>query len=479
MMSLQTELEQQVLVVDDDPDILTAARLLLKRHFAGVTLCGNPEEIPTRLSQTQFDVILLDMNFGPGESTGEQGFYWLQQVLKMDPEAVVIMITAHGGVNIAVEAMKQGATDFIAKPWQNQKVIATVNAAKKLRASRQALQQVSLSRQELVSASQGDASQSHTILGGSPGLQRVLQMLSRAAPTDANVLVLGENGTGKELIARELHRQSHRAGEVFMSVDVGALSDTLFESELFGHKKGAFTGANSDRVGRILAANGGTLFLDEIGNVPLPLQAKLLTVLAQRKVTPLGDNKPLDFDVRIVAATNLSKAQLSDETHFRQDLLFRLNTVELELPPLRERREDILPLAEHYLGHYQRKYNKTALALSPQAREALQAYDWPGNIRALRHAVERAVILSSGSLIEAQDFQLAAVPPQAGSVDKPLVQGGMLANDGEEGELNLERIEKQTIAHALRLHKYNISHASKALGLTRAALYRRMEKHGL
>lgn len=305
-MENSSENHQHLLIVDDDPDILTAARLLLKRHFDSITLCANPKEIPAQMEKKTFDVILLDMNFGPGESTGEQGFYWLGQILGIDPEAVVVMITAHGGVNIAVEAMKQGATDFIAKPWQNQKVIATVNAAKKLRNSRMELQQVSLARQGLISASNSsglsDDNSGNPILGNSPALSHLMGILSRAAPTDANVLILGENGTGKELIARELHRQSLRKDQVFMSVDVGALSDTLFESELFGHRKGAFTGANSDRVGRIIAAHGGTLFLDEIGNLPLHLQAKLLTVLAQRQVTPLGDNKPQSFDVRIVAA---------------------------------------------------------------------------------------------------------------------------------------------------------------------------------
>jgi DNA-binding NtrC family response regulator len=489
-MDKQSDKSMHALVVDDDPDILTAARLLLKRHFASVTLCGNPKEIPDLLERKTFDVILLDMNFGPGESSGEQGFYWLGQILAIEPQAVVIMITAHGGVNIAVEAMKQGATDFIAKPWQNQKVIATVNSAKKLRASQLELKQVSLAKQGLVSASQSSADGENNILGKSHALKRVLDMLSRAAPTDANVLILGENGTGKELIARELHRQSHRSDQVFMSVDVGSLSATLFESELFGHRKGAFTGANSDRVGRILAANGGTLFLDEIGNLPLHLQAKLLTVLAQRQVTPLGDNKPQSFDVRIVAATNLSKIKLSDENQFRQDLLFRLNTVELELPPLRERREDIMPIAEHYLAFYGRKYQKNIAGISTEGKQAIKQYDWPGNIRALRHAMERAVILGGDHELTAADFQLSGVAPvpavntapaQASSAEPAGFSSASVESNApnDDKDLNLDRIEKETIAQALRLHKYNISHASKALGLTRAALYRRMEKHGL
>lgn len=470
--------EQHVLVIDDDPDILTAARLLLKRHFTSVTLCATPEEIPVIMGRKTFDVILLDMNFGPGESTGEQGFHWLSQILQLDAEAVVIMITAHGGVDVAVEAMKQGATDFIAKPWHNQKVVATVNAAKKLRRSQLQLKKVTASHQALVNETVKVPGSDAPILGSSTGLKQVLNVLSRAAPTDANVLILGENGTGKELIARELHRQSHRRDQVFMSVDVGALSDTLFESELFGHRKGAFTGAGSDRMGRILAADGGTLFLDEIGNLPLHLQAKLLTVLAQRKVTPLGDDTSKDFDVRIVAATNVPKRRLMDEQYFRQDLLFRLNTVELELPPLRDRKDDILPIAEHYLSYYARKYHKDTPSLSEAARQAVLQSDWPGNIRGLRHAVERAVILADGGVLMPADFQLDAlvsdVPEHSQSEGPAEIAEGAAPED-----FNLERIEKDAISQALRIHKYNISHAAKALGLTRAALYRRMEKHGL
>ncbi len=470
-----------ILIVDDDIDILTAGKLLLKRRFTQVTTCHLPEQIPTLLAQQSFDVILLDMNFGPGESSGEQGFYWLKKILALKPESIIIMITAHGGVDIAVEAMKLGATDFIAKPWQNEKVIATLSTALKLGKTRSEAHALKQTNKMLVQAN-NQASQ-QLMIGHSPKFQHVLSLIERSAPTDANVLVLGENGTGKELVARALHQQSQRSDQVFMAVDLGAIAETLFESELFGYKKGAFTGANQDRVGRLKAADGGTLFLDEIGNLPLHLQAKLLTVLAQREVTPIGENKAQPFDVRVICATNLSKAQLQDDALFRQDLLFRLNTVEINVPPLRERQQDIAPIAEHYIALYKKKYHKPDVTISPEALTALTKEQWPGNIRALRHAIERAVILSQSSIIEAADFQLSSVSIENKSQGQmtPSEQSTQtIPRDIEHSsELNLEKIEKQTISLALKTHRYNISHTAKALGLTRAALYRRMEKHGL
>lgn len=470
-----------ILIVDDDIDILTAGKLLLKRRFTQVTTCHLPEQIPTLLAQQSFDVILLDMNFGPGESSGEQGFYWLKKILALKPESIIIMITAHGGVDIAVEAMKLGATDFIAKPWQNEKVIATLSTALKLGKTRSEAHALKQTNKVLVQAN-NQASQ-QLMIGHSPKFQHVLSLIERSAPTDANVLVLGENGTGKELVARALHQQSQRSDQVFMAVDLGAIAETLFESELFGHKKGAFTGANQDRVGRLKAADGGTLFLDEIGNLPLHLQAKLLTVLAQREVTPIGENKAQPFDVRVICATNLSKAQLQDDALFRQDLLFRLNTVEINVPPLRERQQDIAPIAEHYIALYKKKYHKPDVTISPEALTALTKEQWPGNIRALRHAIERAVILSQSSIIEAADFQLSSVSIEnksQGQMTESELSTQTIPRDIEHSsELNLEKIEKQTISLALKTHRYNISHTAKALGLTRAALYRRMEKHGL
>jgi len=465
-----------ILIVDDDEDILVAGKLLLKRHFASVKTISQPDEIPTILKKESFDAILLDMNFGPGRSSGDEGFQWLAEIMKIDPEAVVIMITAHGGVNIAVEAMKMGATDFVSKPWQNEKVVATLSAAVKLRKTRDEAANLRQANRTLVEERGGQQ-----IIGSSDALRNIQSIIERAAPTDANVLILGENGTGKELVARELHRQSNRANEIFLSVDMGAISESLFDSELFGHKKGSFTDAKSDRVGRFQAASGGTLFLDEIGNLPLHLQTKLLTVLEQRKITPVGANQPVDIDVRIIAATNLTTKQLNDESRFRQDLLFRLNTVEINVPSLRERTEDIKEIANYYIDIYCRKYDKPLKKLSDEAQSAIIEYEWPGNVRALRHAIERAVILSQGATFTANDFSLESHPTSAGEVENKL---SIKTNSGTEeielpdGNLNLERMEHALIERSLKKHRYNISHAAKELGLTRAALYRRMEKYG-
>jgi len=453
-----------ILIVDDDDDILTAGRLLLRRQFGEVITCRQPEQVPDLLSQHSIDAILLDMNFGPGESSGEQGLLWLQNILEIDPDAVIVMITAHGNIDTAVEAMKRGATDFVAKPWQNEKVVATVSAAVKLHRSRAETESLRKTNQLLVEES---VSRGSDIIGESPAIRQLLDVVRRAAPTDANVLILGENGTGKELIAREIHRQSPRSDQAFLSIDMGSISETLFESELFGHRKGAFTDANEDRLGRIQAANGGTLFLDEIGNLPLHLQSKLLSVLEQRQVTPVGSNTPLDFDVRIVAATNVPPSYLRDASHFRPDLLFRLNTVELTIPPLRERADDILPIAQHYLEVYSRKYGGHARRFSRAAEQAMLDYEWPGNVRALRHAVERAVILAEDDVLGPADLQLDTGTANTQSLAiAPTI-------------LNLDHLEKETIQKALRKHGFNISRAANELGLTRASLYRRMEKHDI
>jgi len=455
-----------ILIVDDDEDILIAGRLMLNRTFAQVLTCRQPETIPELLRLHQFDAVLLDMNFGPGESSGKQGLEWLEQILEIDPKIVVVMITAHGNIDTVVEAMKRGATDFVAKPWQNEKVVATLSAAVALHKSRVEAASLRQTNRALLEAASESSS---NIIGQSEAMKAVFAIIRRAAPTDANVLVLGENGTGKELIARELHRQSKRSERVFLSVDVGAISESLFESEMFGHRKGAFTGASEDRPGRFQAANGGTLFLDEVGNLPQHLQAKLLNVLEQRKVTPVGSDTPEEINVRVISATNVSSETLSDASLFRPDLLFRLNTVEITLPPLRERRDDILPIAEHYLAIYSRKYSSETKSFSTSAREAMKDYDWPGNVRALRHAIERAVILATSDVVEPDDLQLnyAIAGPQPATVEpEPVV-------------LKLDQMEKATIEKALRKHGFNISHAANELGLTRASLYRRMEKHDL
>ncbi|MEO1170495.1 MAG: sigma-54 dependent transcriptional regulator [Myxococcota bacterium] len=462
----------RVLVVDDDEDILTATRLLLKRQVGEVSTLPNPTGIEARLRRDPPDLILLDMNFGPGESDGAQGLDCLERIIAIDPDAVVVMITAHGGVNTAVEAMKRGAADFVIKPWSNERLLATVRNGLIRRRAMVDTQSLRKKNRELAVVT---AAAEQPIIGSSEPMRRVLTMIERTAPTDANVMILGENGTGKELAARELHRQSNRAEEVFMSVDLGSVSESVFESELFGHVKGAFTDARSDRAGRLVTASGGTLFLDEIGNLPLHLQAKLLTVLEQRQVTPVGANAPVPIDVRVVSATNLEQSQLNDPSVFRQDLLFRLNTVELRLPPLRDRPDDVPALVGHYLSMFERKYGRDGKEVPGAVMDALKRHEWPGNIRALRHAVERAVILSSADRYGLDDFSLS---PDGSTEPEPSVDGSVV-EPPEAQELNLERLEKAAIASALRKHRYNISHAAKELGITRAALYRRMEKHGL
>jgi DNA-binding NtrC family response regulator len=445
------------LVVDDDPDILVAIRLLLRGVFRDVVMLSEPAGAAAIVRERAPDVILLDANYGRGATDAAEGLALLDTLLLADPHAIVVMITAHAGVNVAVEAMKRGATDFISKPWDNARLLTTVRTAATLR------------RQRGTTAAPAAASGTSPLIGTSAAMARVHSLIERAGPTDANVLVLGENGTGKELVARALHQHSRRAARPMQTVDLGAIAAELIDSELFGHVKGAFTDARSDRIGRIQAADGGTLFLDEIANLPLHLQPKLLTALEQRQVTPVGANKPIPVDIRVIAATNMTPAMLRDERHFRQDLLFRLNTVEIELPPLRERREDVRALVDHYLDHYARRYDRRPPLLTFAAVEALVAHDWPGNVRALRHAIERAVILAGDSPLRPEDFPLATptprVAPEAVVTPAP--------------DYNLDRVERRLVEEALKKHGYNISAAASELGVSRAALYRRMEKHGL
>jgi DNA-binding NtrC family response regulator len=434
----------------------------LKRHFASVETSRDPASLRERVRQNAFDVLLLDMNFASGADDGAEGLKWLSEVLALDPQAVVVLVTAHSGVELAVQAMKQGAADFVTKPWENERLLATLLAAVNLRRSR-------VEAADLRNRNRGLAAATHIesgMIGNSPATLRVFDAIRRAAPTDANVLILGENGTGKELVAREIHRHSARAREVFLRVDVGALSPQLFESELFGHRRGAFTDAKEDRIGLFRAAAGGTLFLDEIGNLPLHLQSKLLTALERHEVIPVGANKPEPIDVRLVCATNLAPGQLADANRFREDLLYRINTVEILLPPLRDRREDIPLLVEHFIALYAQKYNFPAKRLSAAALAELTAHAWPGNVRALRHAVERAVIFSEGVVFEPADFSLAASRPDPSAM--PTVDIA-----------TLDAVEKSAIARALAKHQGNVSRAAHALGLTRTSLYRRKEKYGL
>ncbi len=452
----------KVLIVDDDEDVLLAARLLLKKHAALIHTEKNPDTIPMLLKNESYDVILLDMNFTKDVTSGREGFHWLNEILTIDPSAVVILITAYGDVSLAVRGIKEGATDFVMKPWQNEKLIATISTAGKLRQSRLALDDMR-SLQEQLSA---DLDQPFSeLVGGCAAMQQVFATISKVAATDANVLILGDNGTGKELVARELHRQSERSEEVFISVDMGAISETLFESELFGHTKGAFTGAKEDRPGRFEIADGGTLFLDEIGNLSLPLQAKLLTVIQNRKVTRVGSNKSRDIDIRLICATNMPIHQMVSSREFRQDLLYRINTVEINLPPLHERQDDIPMLVDHFLKIYSQKYRKPQARVNASTLKKLQKYHWPGNIRELQHAIERAIIMSDSQMLQPSDFFFSESEQQ---------EDGLIFDN-----YNLEEVEKLVIRKAIAKHAGNISQAARELGLTRASLYRRLEKYGL
>jgi DNA-binding NtrC family response regulator len=452
----------RVLVIDDNEDILLAARVLLREHVAAVHTESDPTRIPHLLATESHDVILLDMNFTRDVTSGADGFAWLERILDIDPEAVVVLVTAYGDVDTAVQAIKAGAIDFVLKPWQNDKLLATVTAAIRLRQSRQ---EVSSLRQRQRRMSEDMDRPFGEIVGTSPAMQRVYSVIERVAATDVNVLILGENGTGKELVAREIHRRSSRASEVFITVDLGSVPESLFESELFGHVRGAFTDARENRAGRFEVASGGTLFLDEIGNIPLSLQAKLLTVLENRLVTPLGSNTPVNIDIRLIAATNVPIQEKVESGKFRQDLFYRINTVELHLPPLRDRHGDIPLLAEHFLRRYSQKYNGNVGEIDQAALELMTRHRWPGNIRELQHVIERAVIMSRSGVLTASDLTLAA---DTG------VSTGM-----EMEDYNLERIEKLAIEKALDKHGGNISRTARELGLTRASLYRRMRRYGI
>jgi two-component system response regulator HydG len=451
-----------ILIVDDDEDVLLAAKMLLKKHVQQVTIEKNPNKIPFLLNNYSFDVILLDMNFSKDITSGKEGFYWLSQITERDPNAVVILITAFGDVEMAVRALKEGATDFVLKPWQNEKLVATISAAIKLKKSYNEVDKLTKAKKQL----QDDSNQPFKdILGESGAIKKVFDIIDKVAQTDANVLILGENGTGKELVARALHQKSLRKDNVFIGVDMGAITETLFESELFGHKKGSFTDAKDDRTGRFEAANSGSLFLDEIANLSLPLQSKLLTALQNRQITRIGTNKPLSIDIRLICATNMPIYDMVKNNEFRQDLLYRINTVELHLPPLRERQEDVELLADHFVEMYCKKYRKQTKTFSVNTIKRLQKYTWPGNVRELQHAIERAVIMSDGNNLSSEDFFFLTNNPQADDINVE--------------NYNLESVEKSVIQKAINKHNGNISKAAKELGLTRASLYRRLEKHGL
>jgi DNA-binding NtrC family response regulator len=455
-------IDANVLVIDDDDDILLSARLFLKQHFNQVVTCKSPKEINVLLSHNEVDIILLDMNYQKGASNGREGLYWLEHILSIDKDYVVILMTAYGNVELAVQAIKKGATDFILKPWENEKLFATLSAASRLRQSNKKVKKL----EKIHSSLQKDqARQFEHIVGNSAPIKHLQNTLVKVAPTDANVLILGENGTGKQVFAYELHKHSLRKNHIFMHVDLGSLNENLFESELFGYAKGAFTDAKDDKPGRFELADGGTIFLDEIGNLSQPLQAKLLSVLQNRTVTRLGESKERKVNVRLITATNMPLNEMVTKGTFRQDLLFRINTVELLLPGLAQRGEDIILLANHFLQSFSTKYHKSLYKFEAKAESLLLGYHWPGNVRELQHVIERAVIMADGMEISAVDLQLS-----------PQKFGG---NTVIQSEMGLEEMEKLMVQKAIDKHKGNISRAALELGLTRAALYRRIEKFDL
>ncbi len=452
----------KILAVDDNEDILFALKLLLKQHVEVITTVNDPERIPNVLKEEDYDVILLDMNFTKDAISGQEGFDWLAKILEIDPDAVVCFITAYGDAEKAVKAIKAGATDFILKPWQNEKLLATISSSVKLKRSRKEASGLRSKQQEISAVYDQPF---HEFIGNSLEMQKVFNTVTKVAATDANILILGENGTGKELVARALHRNSFRKDEVFISVDLGSIAETLFESELFGHEKGAFTDAKKMKQGRFEIAHRGTLFLDEIGNLSLPMQTKLLTVIERREVIRVGNNRPIPVENRLICATNIDIHDMVQENKFRQDLLYRINTVEIHLPPLRERTGDIPLLVDHFLKIYSKKYKKNVKGISANAIKTLNQYHWPGNVRELQHAIERAIIMSDGTQLEEEDFLLSAPNKKFGEL--------------ELDTYNLEDIEKSIINKVLKQHQGNITQAASDLGLTRTSLYRRMEKYDI
>ena len=457
------KINARLLIVDDDTDILLAAKMFLRQHISIVHIEKNPQNIPDIINNENYDVILLDMNFSRDATSGQEGFHWLNVILEYDPAATVIFITGYGDIELAVQGIKEGATNFVLKPWDNKKLLATIHASLRIRESKVELENLKSTQKILIA----DQNQNlPNLIGSSQSMQKVMKIAYKVAATDANVLILGENGTGKEVVARAIHRASKRHNKVFISVDLGAITESLFESELFGYKKGAFTDAKEDRGGRFEAANGGTIFLDEIGNLSHGLQSKLLSVLQSRKVIRLGSNKEIPIDIRLICATNMPLYQIVTENKFRQDLLYRINTVEIRLPLLKERLEDFEPLIENFIETYCNKYKVSKKRISAGTLKRLQKHDWPGNIRELQHAVERAVILSESNILEPHDFFITDLEEK--NID-----------DFSPDNLNLEEVEKVLVRKVIDKHGGNISRAAKELGLTRASLYRRIEKYGL
>lgn len=446
-----------VLIIDDDTDVLTAVKLLLKTEAREVTIEKNPENIRWLLSKQSFDVIMLDMNFNSSINTGNEGLFWLKKIKEFGSDAAVIMITAYGDIDLAVRSLKEGAADFVVKPWHNEKLLVTIREALNKKMAGKAVGAYEFS---------GDSVIGTELLGESEAMMDIFFKVEKVAPTDANILILGENGTGKDLIAKAIHQKSLRAKNPFVKVDVGALTESLFESELFGHKKGAFTDAREDRIGRFEAAQGGTLFLDEIGNISLQQQSKLLSILQNRQVIRLGTNQPIPIDIRLICATNMPLSELANESRFRKDLIYRINTVEITVPPLRKRKEDIVLLAKHFADIYSSKYLKPKVTFSAGALEKLEHYNYPGNVRELQYTIERAIIMADSDILYADDLIFSPIETALPSHDEPV-------------ELHLSTIEKNTILRVIEKHNGNITKAAKELGLTRTALYRRLSKYDI
>lgn len=450
-------IDAKILVIDDNKSVLSALEILLQFEYKSVQTISNPNQISSFPNFSDLDIILLDMNFSAGVNTGNEGLYWLREIKKKSPFISVIMMTAYGAIDLAVEALKEGASDFILKPWNNERLLATVKSAYELRKSKKELSQL---KQKETNLKQVINQKKNHIVGDSKALNAVLKLVQKVAKTDVNVLVTGENGTGKELIARELHQSSARNDEVFISVDMGSISENLFESELFGHVKGSFTDAKEDRAGKFEAANGGTLFLDEIGNLSLQTQAKLLSAIQNRVIVRVGSNKPIGVNIRLICATNCNLDKMVVDGLFREDLLYRINTIRVNVPPLREREEDILVLADFYLTKFINKYGKQGLKINQAAQEKLMAYKWPGNVRELLHTMERAVILSEGNVLKPTDFLLE------------VTDSGQMENQPN----TLEEMELLMITNALHQNNGNYSAAAEQLGISRQTLYNKLKK---
>lgn len=448
-----------ILIVDDNRSILSALEILLSPEFQTVTTLSDPNQIPTELRKKEYNLVILDMNFKAGINTGNEGIYWLGRIKEINPEISVVMVTAYGDIELTVKALKTGATDFFLKPWDNNKLLATLKSAIQLNWTKKEVNQLKEKEKGLKS----EINREHKfIIGSSPQLTKMMNLVRKVAKTDANVLITGENGTGKELIAQEIHRISERAQEILVNVDMGAITETLFESELFGHVKGAFTDARENRSGKFEIADKGTLFLDEIGNLSFHLQAKLLAAIQNRQVSRIGSNQMVTFDIRLICATNKNLESMVQEGLFREDLLYRINTIQIEVPPLRDRGDDVLVLTDFFLKKYSSKYNKPNLKINQAALDKLMKYQWPGNIRELQHTIEKAVILGEGNVLKPEDFFMR--PQQAGKSAK--------------SDITLEDMEKRMISLAIEKHYGNLSAAADQLGITRQTLYNKIKKTG-